>query len=102
MSVLDLEQTPGRCAFCDKPFPPVLSFKPCSVVCRDPECRRQYLAAWYAQRRGIKRQEVVEVFGSSSTGWFSRLACGHAVPAPKPNNRRAKRRGCPDCRGVQQ
>jgi hypothetical protein len=98
MSALDLDQTPGRCAFCDNPLPIGHVTKRCYVSCGSDECRKAYLAEWYVQRRGEKLRAVERQYGDSETGYFTELVCGHVMPLRGSiRNRGVRRRRCTIC-----
>ncbi len=93
MGVLDLEQQPGRCAFCDDPLGPRRK-----VICGKPECKRDYHEVYDRKRRGTILFKVESLFGTRGD-WSQLLSCGHCVPAPLDIHRKAGRRRCPTCAG---
>jgi hypothetical protein len=98
MSALQLDQQPGRCAFCDAPLKqPRGKGRRRTVMCGAAECYRDYLKA-YAQQKlevGARIRAVVYRYGAPGA-WKDLLECGHSMPALRRLPMRASRR-CVHC-----
>jgi hypothetical protein len=99
MSLLDLEQREGRCAFCDDPLPPPKT-KPSTVCCGGRECARAYNTTYKAQRGRVDRclRVVRQVRQMSDGTWMQQLSCRHWVPCRRKFSEHLRpRRHCHTC-----